>query len=140
MCGKRLRTVLLLLVLPFLALSPLSSEEVYEITEAELTQLENNLEELRIHNEELTNNLETARIALRESTQELLGLRTETGRLRVNLTRAHEELTRAQSSLMKAQNSFDEYESATKRRNVRNVIVSFIIGAVTGGAIGVIFI
>lgn len=141
MCGTRLRTCFLLLALLLLPLSLSFSEEaVYEITEGELTQLENNMEMLRTLNAELKSNLEIARNELANSTRELLGLKVTTGELRMQLTRAEEELTRAQNSLMKARASFDEYENAMRKRNVRNIIVSLISGLVTGGVVGALFL
>lgn len=141
MCGTKLRTCFLLLALLLLPLSLSFSEEaVYEITESELTQLESNMTQLRTHNDELQNSLEKARNELENSTRELLGLKVTTGELRMQLTRVEEELNRAQNSLMKARASFNEYEGAMRKRNVRNIIVSFIGGAIVGGVAGVIFL
>lgn len=141
MCGTKLRTCFLLLALLLLPLSLSFSEEaVYEITESELMTLENNMEMLRTLNAELENSLETAKNELENSTRELLGLKVTTGELRMQLTRVEEELNRAQNSLMKARASFNEYEGAMRKRNVRNIIVSFIGGAIVGGVAGVIFL
>lgn len=141
MCGTKLKRCFLglgLLLLPLF--SSFSEEIVYEITEAELTQLENNMERLRTLNDELQSSLERAESELKNSTEELLGLRVTTGRLRMRLNRAEEELARAQNSLMKAQASFAEYETETRKRNVRNVIVSVLGGFLAGGAVGALFL
>lgn len=129
-CGKSLKTGLLGLgLLLLLSLPSWSQEAVFEITESELTALENNLAELRTTNAELRNNLSRVRSALAESQNEQMMLFRE-------LTEAQNSLNEAERSLTTAQTYFDEYERGVQKSLIQVGAVSISVGVLAGLAVG----
>ncbi len=126
-------SLFLLLVLLLGCTSASAQERMYEITEAELTQLEENLSELSNVNEgqreklwNLQEKLKASetRLELSERNSKMLGLRLEV---------LSKELTEQASSLENANRLLQEYEQEerrTKRRIERQRNIAYVLAAI----------
>jgi uncharacterized coiled-coil protein SlyX len=99
---------------------PLFSEDVYEITETELTELE------RILSEQET--------TISEQAETLTQLQTTIGKQRDTLTTLSTTIETQQRTIGELQISYDVSETEARRAKIRVGIVSFSIG----GALGII--
>ena len=101
---------------------PLYSDETYEITEAELAELETILSEQ-------ATTIETQRETLTE-------LQTTIERQRDTLTTLSETTETQETIISALKRSFSEYEAGALRRTFRTAGVSAIIGIIAGGIAG----
>ena len=126
-------SLFLLLVLLLGCTSASAQERIYEITEAELTLLEENLSELSSVNEGQREKLMTLREKLRASETRLKESERNSKMLSVKLDWLSKELTEQTSSLENANRLLQEYEEEerrTKRRIERQRNIAYVLAAV----------
>ncbi len=126
--------LLLLLSVLLLDVSLVSAQEkTYEITEAELTQLEENLYELSTVNDEQRKKLVNLQETLSASELRLEESERTSRMLSVKLDWFSKELTEQASSLENANRLLQEYEEEerrTKRRIERQRNIAYVLAAV----------
>ena len=133
---RRLCIVALLLLLSALLLgctSASAQERMYEITEAELTQLEENLSGLSSVNDEQREKLWNLQEMLKASETRLEASERNSRMLSVKLDWLSKELTEQTSSLENANRLLREYEEEerrTKRRIERQRNIAYVLAAV----------
>lgn len=118
MFGKKLNRTLLVLVLLFCLSSPIFSDDVYEITETELTELENTLTTQQAEIETLKTLTENQAIWLTE--------------LQMLTDRQLTVLIEQESSILALKESFSEYESEVLKNRIKTAILFFLAGGVAG--------
>ena len=134
--GRKLCISALLLLLVFLLLDisfASASERMYEITEAELTQLEENLSELSNVNDGQREKLWNLQEMLKASETRLEASERNSKMLSVKLDWLSKELTEQTSSLENANRLLQEYEEEerrTKRRIERQRNIAYVLAAV----------
>ena len=133
---KRLCIAVLLFLLSALLLgctSASAQERMYEITEAELTQLEENLIGLSTVNDEQREKLWNLQEMLKASETRLEASERNSKMLSVKLDWLSKELTEQTSSLENANRLLQEYEEEerrTKRRIERQRNIAYVLAAV----------
>ena len=133
---KRLCIAALLFLLSVLLLgctSASAQERMYEITEAEVTQLEENLSELSNVNEGQREKLWNLQEMLKASETRLEASERNSKMLSVKLDGLSKELTAQTSSLENANRLLQEYEEEerrTKRRIERQRNIAYVLAAV----------
>ena len=133
---KKLCIAALLLLLSALLLgctSASAQERMYEITEAELTQLEENLIGLSTVNDEQREKLWNLQEMLKASETRLEASERNSKMLSVKLDWLSKELTEQTSSLENANRLLKEYEEEerrTKRRIERQRNIAYVLAAV----------
>lgn len=133
---KKLCIAALLLLLSALLLgctSASAQERMYEITEAELTQLEENLIGLSTVNDEQREKLWNLQEMLKASETRLEASERNSKMLSVKLDWLSKELTEQTSSLENANRLLQEYEEEerrTKRRIERQRNIAYVLAAV----------
>ena len=139
---RRLRKTLLLVLslsLPVLPLgcgSASAAEATYQITETELTKLEQNLSELSTVNSEQRERLTTLQTALTKSQEKLTVSEAKSIALSTRLAKLSEELTAQVSSLETANKLLQEYEREerrTRQRIKRQRNLAYILAAIAVG-------
>ncbi len=134
--GRRLCISALLLLLAFLLLDisfASAQERMYEITESELTQLEENLSELSNVNEGQREKLWNLQEMLKASETRLEASERNSRMLSVKLDWLSKELTEQTASLENANRLLQEYEEEerrTKRRIERQRNIAYVLAAV----------
>ncbi len=134
--GRRLCIAALLLLLSFLLLdiSLVSAQErMYEITEEELTLLEENLSELSSVNGEQREKLMSLQEKLKASETRLALSEKNSKMLGVKLDWLSKEMTEQASSLESANRLLQEYEEEeqrTKRRIERQRNIAYVLAAI----------
>jgi septal ring factor EnvC (AmiA/AmiB activator) len=126
-------SLFLLLVLLLGCTSASAQERMYEITEAELTQLEENLSELSNVNEGQREKLWNLQELLKASETRLEASERNSRMLSVKLDWLSKELTAQTSSLENANRLLQEYEEEerrTKRRIERQRNIAYVLAAV----------
>ncbi len=126
-------SLFLLLVLLLGCTSASAQERMYEITEAELTQLEENLSELSNVNEGQREKLWNLQEMLKASETRLEASERNSRMLSVKLDWLSKELTAQTSSLENANRLLQEYEEEerrTKRRIERQRNIAYVLAAV----------
>ena len=126
-------SLFLLLVLLLGCTSASAQERMYEITEAELTQLEENLSELSNVNEGQREKLWNLQELLKASETRLEASERNSRMLSVKLDGLSKELTAQTSSLENANRLLQEYEEEerrTKRRIERQRNIAYVLAAV----------
>ena len=109
---KDLSVPVLLSALLFCAFLPglqVQAETMYQISETELTQLETNLETLKVHNQERQKVLTEQATLLNQQREELKKLKKE-----IVISKAANEET--QKSLLRANQSLRQFEDEAKRK------------------------
>jgi hypothetical protein len=132
MFGKKLNRLLLALVLLLCLSLPMYSEDVYEITEAELTELENTLktQEKEIETlKTLTGNQASWLTELRQLTTNQASWLTE---LQILTDRQLTVLIEQENSILALKESFSEYENAVLKNRIKTAVLFFIAGSVAG--------
>ena len=126
----------LLLLLSFLLLDisfASAQERMYEISEAELTQLEENLSELSSVNDEQREKLTSLQETLKASETRLEAFEKNSKMLGLRLELLSKELTEQASSLENANRLLREYEQEerrTKRRIERQRNIAYALAAI----------
>lgn len=139
MCGRGFVVTSLLFSLALGLSSPIFSEEtVYEITEAELTELENNLRILKDDNAALRTDLKEAQTKLAESQMSLRLWSEQSTLLQSRLILLNAELNRTTASLNRAGASFQEFASEERRKRITTGMVSGVVAAAFGILAGAI--
>ena len=113
-----------------------AQEKMYEVTEAELTRLEQNLDELATVNGEQREKLTSLRERLKGSEARLKESERNSRMLEVKLDWLSKELTEQASSLENANRLLKEYEQEerrTRRRLERQRNMAYIIAALAVG-------
>ena len=134
--GRRLCIAALLLLLSFLLLDvsfASASERMYEISETELMQLEENLSGLSSVNDEQREKLWNLQEMLKASETRLEASERNSKMLSVKLDWLSKELTAQTSSLENANRLLQEYEEEerrTKRRIERQRNLAYVLAAV----------
>ena len=134
--GRKFCISALLLLLVFLLLDisfASASERMYEITEAELTQLEENLSELSNVNEGQREKLWNLQELLKASETRLEASERNSRMPSVKLDWLSKELTEQTSSLENANRLLQEYEEEerrTKRRIERQRNIAYVLAAI----------
>ncbi len=134
--GRRLCIAALLLLLSFLLLDvsfASASGRMYEISETELTQLEENLSGLSSVNDEQREKLWNLQEMLKSSETRLEGAERNSKMLSVKLDWLSKELIAQTSSLENANRllqEFEEEERRTKRRIERQRNIAYVLAAV----------
>ncbi len=134
--GRKLCISALLLLLVFLLLDisfASASERMYEISETELTQLEENLSELSNVNDGQREKLWNLQEMLKASETRLEASERNSKMLSVKLDWLSKELTAQTSSLENANRLLQEYEEEerrTKRRIERQRNIAYVLAAV----------
>ena len=134
--GRRLCIAALLLLLSFLLLDvsfASASERMYEISETELRQLEENLSGLSNLNDEQREKLWNLQEMLRASETRLEASERNSKMLSVKLDWLSKELTEQTASLENANRLLQEYEEEerrTKRRIERQRNIAYVLAAV----------
>ncbi len=126
-------SLFLLLVLLLGCTSASAQERMYEITEAELTQLEENLSELSNVNEGQREKLWNLQEMLKASETRLEASERNSRMLSVKLDWLSKELTEQTSSLENANRLLQEYEEEerrTKRRIERQRNIAYVLAAI----------
>ena len=126
MC-KRLIALSLLLLLAF---SSTSWAATYQITEAQLTALEQNLNKLESINKTLTLNSDESRADLLKALSELKLLKEQLKLSLNETTEARQDLSKANDYLQKASLSLKQLESKNKRLQTETVLWKIIAGIV----------
>ena len=126
MC-KRLIALSLLLLLAF---SSTSFAATYQITEAQLTALEQNLNKLESINKTLTLNSDESRADLLKALAELKSLKEQLKLSLNETTEARQDLSKANDYLQKASLSLKQLESKNKRLQTETVLWKIIAGIV----------
>ena len=109
MCRKRLSMLFLSLSLALAFGSTVQAEEMYQMSESELTTLEHNLETLKQHNETKQQLLTEQKNQLTEASEQL-----ETVKKQLNESKVLNEAT--QKSLARANESLKALEQEAKRK------------------------
>ena len=134
--GRRLCVAALLLLLSFLLLDvsfASASERMYEISETELRQLEENLSGLSSVNEEQREKLWNLQEMLKTSETRLEASERNSKMLSVKLDWLSRELTEQTYSLENANRLLQEYEEEerrTKRRIERQRNIAYVLAAI----------
>lgn len=134
--GRKLCISALLLLLAFLLLDisvASAQERMYEISEEELTLLEENLSELSTVNEGQREKLTSLREKLKVSETRLEASERNSRMLSVKLDWLSKELTEQTSSLENVNRLLQEYEEEerrTKRRIERQRNIAYVLAAV----------
>ena len=134
--GRRLCIAALLLLLSFLLLDvsfASASERMYEISETELTQLEENLSGLSSVNDEQREKLTSLKEMLKVSETRLEASERNSRMLSVKLDWLSKELNAQTTSLENANRLLQEYEEEerrTKRRIERQRNIAYVLTAV----------
>ena len=134
--GRRLCIAALLLLLSFLLLDvsfASASERMYEISETELMQLEENLSGLSSVNEEQREKLWNLQEMLKASETRLEASERNSKMLSVKLDWLSKELTEQTASLENANRLLQEYEEEerrTKRRIERQRNIAYVLAAI----------
>lgn len=126
MC-KRLIALSLLLLLAF---SSTSFAATYQITEAQLTALEQNLNKLESINKTLTLNSDESRADLLKALSELKLLKEQLKLSLNETTEARQDLSKANASLQNLNQSFKTLESKNKRLQTETVLWKIVAGAI----------
>ena len=133
---KRLCIAALLFLLSVLLLgctSASAQERIYEITEAELTQFEENLSGLSSVNDEQREKLTSLQETLKASETRLEASERNSKMLSVKLDWLSKELTEQTASLENANRLLQEYEQEerrTKRRIERQRNLAYVLAAI----------
>ena len=101
---------LLLLVLLSMPQLSFASEATYQITESELTQLENNLTELSNLNDRQSEMLSQQQIQLQESEEKLSRAGQESEKLQNQIYSLRKEMIEQENSLETARASLEQFE------------------------------
>ena len=134
--GRKLCISALLLLLAFLLLDisfASAQERMYEISEEELTQLEENLRELSNVNDGQREKLTNLQEMLKTSEMRLEASERNSRMLSVKLDWLSKELTEQTSSLENANRLLKEYEEEerrTKRRIERQRNIAYVLAAI----------
>ncbi len=134
--GRKLCISALLLLLVFLLLDisfASASERMYEISETELTQLEENLSELSNVNDGQREKLWNLQEMLKASETRLEASERNSKMLSVKLDWLSKELTEQAASLENANRLLQEYEEEerrTKRRIERQRNIAYVLAAI----------
>ena len=134
--GRKLCISALLLLLVFLLLDisfASASERMYEISETELMQLEENLSELSNVNDGQREKLTSLQEMLKASETRLEASERNSRMLSVKLDWLSKELTEQTSSLENANRLLQEYEEEerrTKRRIERQRNIAYVLAAI----------
>ncbi len=134
--GRKLCISALLLLLAFLLLDisfASAQERMYEITESELTQLEENLSGLSSVNDEQREKLWNLQEMLKASETRLEASERNSKMLSVKLDWLSKELSAQTSSLENANRLLQEYEQEerrTKRRIERQRNIAYVLAAI----------
>lgn len=126
MC-KRLIALSLLLLLAF---SSTSFAATYQITEAQLTALEQNLNKLESINKTLTLNSDESRADLLKALSELKLLKEQLKLSLNETTEARQDLSKANASLQNLNQSFKTLESKNKRLQNETTLWKVISAAI----------
>ena len=105
-----LKRFLLLLVLLSVPQLSFASEATYQITESELTRLENNLTELSEINDKQSATLIQQQIQLQESEEKLSRAEQESEKLQNQIYSLRKEMIEQESSLENARASLEQFE------------------------------
>ena len=132
MC-KRLIALSLLFLLAF---SSTSWAATYQITETQLTQLEQNLNQLESVNKTLTLNSDESKKDLLKALDELKLLHTQLKLSLNETTEARSDLSKANESLLKVSQSLKALENKNKRLQSETVLWKVVAGIV--GVIAVV--
>ena len=132
MC-KRVIALLLLLLLAF---SSTSFAATYQITETQLTQLEQNLNQLESINKTLTLNSDESKKDLLKALDELKLLHTQLKLSLTETTEARKDLKKANESLQNLNQSFKTLEKQNSR--IKNESTVWKIVAIVAGVWGVV--
>lgn len=114
-----------------------ASEKTYQVTESELGELEDNLNQLQKVNEEQKKNSETLKTELTASQSKLKKAETESVRLSEQLTGLKKTAIEQEALLEKANQSLAEYakeEKKEKQRLRRQRNAAWCVAAVAVGA------
>ena len=145
---KKTRLLNILLISAFLCLSfpcvgSCSESRTYQISESELTALENHLTALEANNNELLNLLAASTLDLNEASQSLSASKKELETLRMQLTElqaetkslseslktANEELKRASESFKASERERDKIEGRLRtQRNIWEALFAVAVG------------
>ncbi len=134
---RRFCIAAVLLLLSFLLLDvswAAASERIYEISEAELMQLEQNLSELSTVNGDQRETLMNLQERLRFSQERLAQSERNSAKLSVKLDWLSKELIEQTSSLENANRLLQEYEreeKRTKQRIERQRNIAYVLAAIT---------
>ena len=115
---KRYLVILVLLLSGFSCAYSQSSEEVYYLTETELTELENIIK--------------TQKKQLQEQTKELEALKSEVQILWLDLQTAQKDLATAQNNLNEQKKLLQMYESGERKKMISYSLLSGALGFCAG--------
>lgn len=132
MFGKKLNRTLLVLVLLFCLSSPIFSDDVYEITETELTELENTLTTQQAEIEALKTLTENQASWLTESRRLTTKQASWLTELQMLTDRQLTVLIEQESSILALKESFSEYENEVLKNRIKTAILFFLAGGVAG--------
>lgn len=96
-----------------------ASEATYQITETELTQLQNNLTKLENNYKILLQDSNTSSKQLIEALDQLTELKQLLEKCKLELTTTQQSLTKAQNSLTTANELFQQYAKEEKAKQTR---------------------
>ena len=124
---------LLLLVLLSVPQLSFASEATYQITESELTRLENNLTELSEINDKQSATLIQQQIQLQESEEKLSRAEQESEKLQNQIYSLRKEMIEQESSLENARASLEQFEKeeqAKLNKAKRERTVAWIVAGI----------
>lgn len=110
---------LLFSLLVLFSVSGTSSAAVYQITDQELTQLEQNLVQQESLLNQALEELNLLKLDSTEANKQLMIVKNELSQSRIELKTLREDLQKASASIEKANQLFNEYEKEAKRTQKR---------------------